>query len=1035
MGANTKGEMMKKVLYTSMFLFLTLCVHAQIATPTWRIVGPTLFPVNGTGQINGIGRVTKIKFDPIQPGKLYATSASGGLWISTDAGVTWTGTGTDRMPSHKEATVCIDYTNTQVIYLGTGDPNYYYAGYGVWKSTDGGATFISSSTGMGNLLIDELLMLPTDHNVLIAATNNGIYKSTNAGGSWTQKQNSSNFTDMDFKPGASGRVIYACTTDSFFRSDDAGDTWIKVTNGFYIPDTLGGLGMRIAVSPADTNLVYLGMVADRGTIFKSTDGGHSLTLVKDSFALSLTGYNVTDGGQGDYNFDFNADPVNPNILYWVSHCVWRSDLGGIPSSWQKLTSWYAGVHTDMHHIIFDPHDHTKLYNANDGAIWISRDSGATWTERSDGLDASEIAPAASSRLDKNTISIGTQDNGELYFDSIWITNRGGDWYTRMDYDYFHPQTVYYANGNRRLVYAGDQSLNLPLVNGYNAIVFSRHDQDLAFAASDTLFRTRSLSASSPAWGQLQIFPNPVQALAVSPADSNKLFVITNDDTLHISSDALSATPTFISIHTPGSTYNTAGIVVIDHSPNVLYMYNSTLIFRSIDTGHTWVSVEYNYPPLLDIVGMVHDRFTYDQSIFIANTGGVYYHSDTMTRWQNYSANLPSVADIQGLDQFNNGSPYSVLRAQYYGRGIWEAPMNTVNRSIAANFSSDLKYVCAGHQVHFYDSTYNNPTAWQWTFAGGTPSSSASRNPVVTYSQAGTYPVTLTASNSRSSDSKTITTYISVYGIDTIPVSEGFEDSIFPPGHWVSYDAGNDSVTWMRANYGAYTASGHSMYFDNYYKDATGKVDKMMYGADLTHYDSVLLTFDHAYQTLKGYSDSLEVIVSADCGYSYRRVYIEGGSLLATAPHLDSPSAPFYPTSSQWRTDTVYLYSYAGQDIIVAFGNVAGYGTDLYVDNINLRGKKAAPNSLQSILTDGEGITVYPNPTQGMILIRWSRLNVPEVKVTITNVLGQKVKETTILVTDHSYGMTGIDISALPAGTYYVRSEADISQTDKVILMK
>jgi hypothetical protein len=65
-----------------------------------------------------------------------------------------------------------------------------------------------------------------------------------------------------------------------------------------------------------------------------------------------------------------------------------------------------------------------------------------------------IAPAASSKLDKNTISIGTQDNGELYYNGGWITNRGGDWYEYMAYDYLNPKTVHYANGNRRIVSAG-----------------------------------------------------------------------------------------------------------------------------------------------------------------------------------------------------------------------------------------------------------------------------------------------------------------------------------------------------------------------------------------------------------------------------------------------------------------------------------------------------------------------------------------------------------------------------------------------------
>ena len=155
---------MRKAIYSLGLILISQYLFAQIPVATWQPVGPTLFPYNGSGQINGIGRVTNIKFDPQIPSTLYATSASGGLWISRDSGDHWVGTGTDQMPHHSEATICIDYTNSNILYLGTGDPNYYSSGLGVWKSTDGGLTWHSSNTGMGNVLVDELLMDPTNHS-------------------------------------------------------------------------------------------------------------------------------------------------------------------------------------------------------------------------------------------------------------------------------------------------------------------------------------------------------------------------------------------------------------------------------------------------------------------------------------------------------------------------------------------------------------------------------------------------------------------------------------------------------------------------------------------------------------------------------------------------------------------------------------------------------------------------------------------------------------------------------------------------------
>lgn len=1021
---------MRKLLYLTLFFLIQHSVSAQIPTPTWQPVGPLLFPTNGSGQINGIGRVTKIKFDPVNPHKLYATSASGGLWISTNDGDSWTGTGTDKMPSHKEATVCIDYRNTNIIYLGTGDPNYYYSGLGIWKSTDGGANFVQSSIGMGNRLIDELLMNPTNDSILVAVTDQGIYKSYNAGASWVVKMANGQFTDMDFKPGSNGRVIYACTVDSFFRSDDAGETWHVVTNGFYIPGGITGLGMRTAVTPADTNLVYLGMVANRGSLFKSTDGGHSFTAIKDSFALSLTGYSTTDGGQGDYNFDFNVDPVDPNTLYWVSHCNWKSTLGGIPSSWQLLTHWYEIVHTDMHNITFNPHAPTKLYNANDGAIWLTTDSAQTWTQKSDGLDGTEISPAASSRLDLNTISIGTQDNGELYYNTNWITNRGGDWYEYMAYDYSNPKTVYYANGNRRIVTAGDQNLNLPFINDFHRIVFSPQNYNLAFIGKDTIVRTTNLNNTSPTWDIIAIFSGNVQGMALSPVDSNRLYIITDDDTLHISRNAMSPSPTFTSQHT-SSTGNTAGILVIDDQPNVLYMYNNGSLFNSIDTGATWTNL--NYPSTFDIVGMVHDKYTTDQSIFATNSANVYYKNSNMSSWQNYSHGLPTVADIQGLDLFNNGSPYSVLRVPFYGRGLWEAPINTI-RTVAANFNSDFQYICAGHPVHFYDSSYNSPIIWNWSFPGGTPSASTSQNPIVVYNNPGTYPVTLTASDGTHSDTKTTTSYINVRTavLVPMPVAEGFEVT-FPPLNWINYDGGGDSIIWEYCTYGAHTSSGHSMFFDNYQYNETGKTKSMQFATDLTNYDSLQLTFDVAYQTLQGYSDSLEVAISDDCGAHFQRVYIKGGNLLATAPHLDSPSAPFFPTPAQWRNDTVNLSAYSfHSDVIVSFNNISGYGTDLYVDNINLHGARST--GIIAPAGSTEYITAFPNPSKGQITLSWSGINAESINITIYDMLGAKVKSLIIPVHDSS-GKTTLDVSNLNEGVYFLKAEANTSTMIKLTIQK
>ncbi|MGZ4077446.1 MAG: WD40/YVTN/BNR-like repeat-containing protein, partial [Bacteroidia bacterium] len=175
---------MKTIILTLTILFTGTILFAQPGT-SWQLTGPSLFPTNASGQVNGIGRVCQLKFHPTDPQKMYAVSASGGLWISSDSSHTWTKTGTDNLPATPCASICIDYTDDNILYLGTGDPNYYGGSFGIWKSTDGGTTWNQSTAGLGNLLPVEILMDPSDHNTLVTATENGIYKSTDAGANWS----------------------------------------------------------------------------------------------------------------------------------------------------------------------------------------------------------------------------------------------------------------------------------------------------------------------------------------------------------------------------------------------------------------------------------------------------------------------------------------------------------------------------------------------------------------------------------------------------------------------------------------------------------------------------------------------------------------------------------------------------------------------------------------------------------------------------------------------------------------------------------
>lgn len=180
---------MKTLIRFVLSILLLSAYPFTIRAQKWEPLGYE-FPLNRMGQINGIERVTQLKFHPTDPKIFYGMTAMGGLFISKDEGANWSPTGTDNLPFCRLSSVCIDHTNPRTMYIGTGDPNYYntYESIGIYKSIDGGQTWTSSSSGLGNALAVEILMSPSDNNVLIAATNNGIWKSTNAGATWTVKK-------------------------------------------------------------------------------------------------------------------------------------------------------------------------------------------------------------------------------------------------------------------------------------------------------------------------------------------------------------------------------------------------------------------------------------------------------------------------------------------------------------------------------------------------------------------------------------------------------------------------------------------------------------------------------------------------------------------------------------------------------------------------------------------------------------------------------------------------------------------------------
>jgi PKD repeat protein len=317
------------------------------------------------------------------------------------------------------------------------------------------------------------------------------------------------------------------------------------------------------------------------------------------------------------------------------------------------------------------------------------------------------------------------------------------------------------------------------------------------------------------------------------------------------------------------------------------------------------------------------------------------------------------------DDLNGGLAVMVRNAQAGGTcgQPLMAPLTAGNCALGAptaNFSANRTTVCPGQTVVFTDLSTGTPTVLAWTFAGGTPSTSAVSNPTVTYNTPGTYSVQLIATNANGSSTYSVAAYINVTSPATLPLSQTFQSATYPPTNWYINDAGNDNIKWKLATNAGYSST-QSTVFDNWTDSITPSKDELKTYVNLAGFSTAKMTFYRSYsQTFAApYVDTLQIGVSTNCGTSSAYPYLKGGSQLATAATANS-NAPFTPTATtQWVKDSIDLTPYVGQsNVMVAFINRGHYGDAIYLDNINITGV-AATTPTAAISSASTGCTGTP----------------------------------------------------------------------------
>jgi PKD repeat protein len=305
----------------------------------------------------------------------------------------------------------------------------------------------------------------------------------------------------------------------------------------------------------------------------------------------------------------------------------------------------------------------------------------------------------------------------------------------------------------------------------------------------------------------------------------------------------------------------------------------------------------------------------------------------------------------------------------------------------ADFKADKIFICAGQSVTFTDLSWNGPVEVRnWSFTGGTPSTSSDSMPVITYNTPGTYPVSLTVSNASGSNTKTQIAYINVSpspGGPT-PLFESFEDAQpIPNNRWLVNNPDN-GTTWTVSS----AAGATGIYSARILNNAANynNVDELISTTyNMSGVTSASIKFKVAYaQRTSSTNDILRLFVSGNCGQTWALRWSQSGSTLATAPIT---SSNFVPTATQWKEVTVSNIPATNftSNFRFKFTFESAGGNNIYIDDINL-------NIISSIDENSsiKELSIYPNPSNGVVNIEYTAVKELQTTFTIYDITGRLV---------------------------------------------
>lgn len=415
------------------------------------------------------GRIADIAIDPNNEKTWYVAVGSGGVWKTTNSGITWDPL-FDSQPSYSIGCVTIDPGNTNTIWVGTGENvGGRHVGYGdgIYKSLDAGKSW--KNMGLkGSEHISKIIVHPKNSDIIWVAAQGplwnkgderGLYKSVDGGETWKKTLGDDEWvgvTDIVIDPRNSD-MLYAATWQrhrniaaymgggpgsDLHKSTDGGETWTKLTKG--LPNqNMGKIGL--AISPQNPDVLYAAIELDKrtGGIYRSDNRGSSWQKMSDEVS----------GATGPHYYqELYASPHKFDRIYLANVVTRVSEDGG--RTFTSLPSRF--VHSDHHAMAFKKNDPDCIVLGTDGGVYETIDLGENWRFMTN-LPLTQFYKVAVDDAEPfYNIYGGTQDNNTLGGPSRTLWGRGilnSDWWITIGGDGHQPAT---EPGNPNIIYSESQ---------------------------------------------------------------------------------------------------------------------------------------------------------------------------------------------------------------------------------------------------------------------------------------------------------------------------------------------------------------------------------------------------------------------------------------------------------------------------------------------------------------------------------------------------------------------------------------------------